>query len=206
MYWTDWGEEPRIESAGMDGTNRYSRQQQLKVRTSAGGLRVRVCVPHRKVLVNQNIYWPNGLTIDLLEQKLYWADAKLSFIHRANLDGSARYAAAVLETPASSGCWCERQVHMSLQGGGGGGHPDSPLRPDAVWGDAVLDRLADALHPRLQQAEGGRRPRDPQWDLLSHGHPGPGAIPPALPYVSAVLKCGSWTGGGRLLSLKGFRS
>lgn len=38
-----------------------------------------------------DIYWPNGLTIDLLEQKLYWADAKLSFIHRANLDGSARY-------------------------------------------------------------------------------------------------------------------
>lgn len=43
--------------------------------------------------MNQNIYWPNGLTIDLLEHKLYWADAKLSFIHRANLDGSARYAA-----------------------------------------------------------------------------------------------------------------
>lgn len=50
----------------------------------------RVCVSHRKVLVNQNIYWPNGLTIDLQDQKLYWADAKLSFIHRANLDGSGR--------------------------------------------------------------------------------------------------------------------
>jgi len=24
MYWTDWGEEPRIERAGMDGCNRYS--------------------------------------------------------------------------------------------------------------------------------------------------------------------------------------
>lgn len=23
MYWTDWGEEPRIERAGMDGSNRY---------------------------------------------------------------------------------------------------------------------------------------------------------------------------------------
>lgn len=22
MYWTDWGEEPRIERAGMDGSNR----------------------------------------------------------------------------------------------------------------------------------------------------------------------------------------
>ena len=39
----------------------------------------------------REIYWPNGLTIDLVEQKLYWADAKLSFIHKANLDGSARY-------------------------------------------------------------------------------------------------------------------
>lgn len=31
MYWTDWGEEPRIECAGMDGSNRYSRQQRLKL-------------------------------------------------------------------------------------------------------------------------------------------------------------------------------
>ncbi|XP_019510261.1 PREDICTED: LOW QUALITY PROTEIN: low-density lipoprotein receptor-related protein 5-like [Hipposideros armiger] len=65
MYWTDWGETPRIERAGMDGST-------------------------RKVIVDSDIYWPNGLTIDLEEQKLYWADAKLSFIHRANLDGSFR--------------------------------------------------------------------------------------------------------------------
>uniref|UniRef100_A0A8C9TDT3 Low density lipoprotein receptor-related protein 5 n=1 Tax=Scleropages formosus TaxID=113540 RepID=A0A8C9TDT3_SCLFO len=67
MYWTDWGEEPRIERAGMDGSS-------------------------RNVIVDTDIYWPNGLTIDLEEQKLYWADAKLSFIHRANLDGSSREA------------------------------------------------------------------------------------------------------------------
>lgn len=65
MYWTDWGETPRIERAGMDGST-------------------------RKIIVDSEIYWPNGLTIDLEEQKLYWADAKLSFIHRANLDGSFR--------------------------------------------------------------------------------------------------------------------
>lgn len=59
-------------------------------------------VSRRKVLVNQNIYWPNGLTIDLLEHKLYWADAKLSFIHRANLDGSARYAARCRWQPSPS--------------------------------------------------------------------------------------------------------
>ncbi|KAL0629600.1 hypothetical protein AAY473_002925 [Plecturocebus cupreus] len=65
MYWTDWGEMPRIERAGMDGST-------------------------RNIIVDSDIYWPNGLTIDLEEQKLYWADAKLSFIHRANLDGSFR--------------------------------------------------------------------------------------------------------------------
>lgn len=65
MYWTDWGETPRIERAGMDSST-------------------------RKIIVDSDIYWPNGLTIDLDEQKLYWADAKLSFIHRANLDGSFR--------------------------------------------------------------------------------------------------------------------
>lgn len=48
-------------------------------------------VSNRQVIVDGDIYWPNGLTIDLVEQKLYWADAKLSFIHRANLDGSLRY-------------------------------------------------------------------------------------------------------------------
>lgn len=47
-------------------------------------------VSHRNVIVEKQIFWPNGLTIDLVEQKLYWADAKLSFIHRANLDGTAR--------------------------------------------------------------------------------------------------------------------
>lgn len=31
MYWTDWGEEPRIECAGMDGSSRYSGQQRLKL-------------------------------------------------------------------------------------------------------------------------------------------------------------------------------
>uniref|UniRef100_A0A8B9R415 Low density lipoprotein receptor-related protein 5 n=1 Tax=Astyanax mexicanus TaxID=7994 RepID=A0A8B9R415_ASTMX len=45
----------------------------------------------RRVIVEEEIYWPNGLTIDLEEQKLYWADAKLSFIHRANLDGTLQY-------------------------------------------------------------------------------------------------------------------
>lgn len=66
MYWTDWGEVPKIERAGLDGTE-------------------------RSVIIDQDINWPNGLTLDYSELQLYWADAKLNFIHRANLDGSSRY-------------------------------------------------------------------------------------------------------------------
>lgn len=65
MYWTDWGEVPKIERAGMDGT-------------------------HRAMIIESEIYWPNGLTLDYSQQKLYWADAKYNFIHRSNLDGTSR--------------------------------------------------------------------------------------------------------------------
>ena len=34
--------------------------------------------------------WPNGMTIDFHEQKIYWADAKLDKIEVMNLDGSNR--------------------------------------------------------------------------------------------------------------------
>ncbi|KAL6038747.1 hypothetical protein STEG23_008240, partial [Scotinomys teguina] len=67
MYWTDWGEVPKIERAGMDGSSRL-------------------------VIINTEIYWPNGLTLDYEERKLYWADAKLNFIHKSNLDGTNRQA------------------------------------------------------------------------------------------------------------------
>lgn len=74
MYWTDWGEVPKIERAGMDGTN-------------------------RSMIIDREIYWPNGLTLDYSQQKLYWADAKHNFIHRCNLDGSSRYAGHTTRTP-----------------------------------------------------------------------------------------------------------
>ena len=65
MFWTDWGKEPRIERAEMDASNRQS-------------------------IIQQDIYWPNGLTIDYSAQKIYWTDAKLLYIDKANYDGSGR--------------------------------------------------------------------------------------------------------------------
>lgn len=65
MYWTDWGKHPKIERAGLDGSQRI-------------------------VLVNSSVAWPNGITIDFSEQKIYWADAKLDKVEVMNLDGSSR--------------------------------------------------------------------------------------------------------------------
>lgn len=47
MYWSDWGSNPRIERAGMDGT-------------------------HRETIVNYDVKWPNGLTLDLARKRVFW--------------------------------------------------------------------------------------------------------------------------------------
>ena len=65
MYWTDWGKHPRIERATLDGS-------------------------HRITLVNTSVVWPNGLTIDYLSRKIYWADAKLDKIEVMNFHGRNR--------------------------------------------------------------------------------------------------------------------
>ena len=67
VYWTDWGEVPKIERAGMDGVQ-----------------------DSREVIVSDNIFWPNGLTIDYDDSKIYWADAKLHYIHSCDFDGTNR--------------------------------------------------------------------------------------------------------------------
>ncbi len=67
MYWTDWGSTPKIESATMDGKD-------------------------RQVIADTRLYWPNGLTLDYTNNKLYWVDAKHHIIESANLDGSNRKA------------------------------------------------------------------------------------------------------------------
>jgi low density lipoprotein receptor-related protein 5/6 len=67
MFWTDWGEVPKIERASMAGD-----------------------VETRGVIISSNIFWPNGLTLDYATDRLYWADGKIAYIHSSNLDGSDR--------------------------------------------------------------------------------------------------------------------
>ena len=65
MYWTDWGANPKIEQAQMDGLA-------------------------RRVIVSGNLTWPNGLTIDQATNRLYWADAYLDKIEVSDLNGGNR--------------------------------------------------------------------------------------------------------------------
>lgn len=65
MYWTDWGKQPKIERAFLDGSERV-------------------------VLFNSSLCWPNGLALDFEERKIYWGDAHTDRIEVANMDGTGR--------------------------------------------------------------------------------------------------------------------
>ena len=43
-----------------------------------------------EVIVIVNVGWPNGITIDFLENKIYWIDAKYHYINCVNYDGTQR--------------------------------------------------------------------------------------------------------------------
>lgn len=65
LFWTDWGENPRIERIGMDGTD-------------------------RSTIISTKIYWPNGLALDIANKRVYFADSKLDFIDTCLYDGTGR--------------------------------------------------------------------------------------------------------------------
>lgn len=65
MYWTDWGTHARIIKARMSGDYSYA-------------------------MINSSIQWPNGITIDFTDSKLYWTDAWYDRIETSDLDGKNR--------------------------------------------------------------------------------------------------------------------
>lgn len=79
MYWTDWGESPKIERANLDGQERH-------------------------VLVNTSLGWPNGLALDLQEGKLYWGDAKTDRIEVSPIPGGGSTGGRWLRRPVAR-CW-----------------------------------------------------------------------------------------------------
>lgn len=46
---------------------------------------------NRSVIVEDKITWPNGLTLDFVNDRIYWADAREDYIAFASLDGSNRH-------------------------------------------------------------------------------------------------------------------
>uniref|UniRef100_UPI00358E1ABB prolow-density lipoprotein receptor-related protein 1 isoform X2 n=1 Tax=Myxine glutinosa TaxID=7769 RepID=UPI00358E1ABB len=61
LFWTEWGQNPRVERSLLDGSE-------------------------RTVLVNSSIAWPNGISIDYERGKLYWCDARTDKIERIDLE------------------------------------------------------------------------------------------------------------------------
>lgn len=78
-------------------------------------------------------------------------------------------------------CW-------RLQGGRCGGFSHPPIRPYSLWRDALLDRLADPIHPRLWQTHWREAERNSQWHLLADGHPGAGPRAAAQQWVCTSQK------------------
>ncbi|XP_053679237.1 low-density lipoprotein receptor-related protein 1 [Anopheles nili] len=69
MYWSSWSvPSGRIDRAWMNGS-------------------------HTELLISNKdrpIEWPTSLSIDTIQKRLYWCDARLSLIESSNLDGSNR--------------------------------------------------------------------------------------------------------------------
>ncbi|KAA0708058.1 Low-density lipoprotein receptor-related protein 1 [Triplophysa tibetana] len=74
LYWSDWGDNPHIGRIGMDGTN-------------------------RSVIIQDKITWPNGLTLDFINDRIYWADAREDYIEFSSLDGSNRHRVLTQDIP-----------------------------------------------------------------------------------------------------------
>jgi hypothetical protein len=65
MYWTDWGSQPKIERAFMNGKE-------------------------RQTLVAKRLQWPNGIFLDFASRRIYWVDAYYKTIEYCNFNGKGR--------------------------------------------------------------------------------------------------------------------
>ena len=65
MFWTDWGEVPKIERASMDGTDRI-------------------------VIINTQLGEPYGITVDYSNRRIYWTDNDDDNIKYSDYFGNGR--------------------------------------------------------------------------------------------------------------------
>lgn len=65
VFFTDYGQIPKVERCDMDGHNRTK-------------------------LVDTKIVFPHGITLDLVSRLVYWADAYLDYIEVVDYEGKGR--------------------------------------------------------------------------------------------------------------------
>ncbi len=65
MFWSDVGLVPKIEVANLDGSG-------------------------RKALVKSKLFWPTGLAIDTVTDRLYWCDMRENEVETVFTDGTDR--------------------------------------------------------------------------------------------------------------------
>lgn len=66
VFFTDYGQIPKVERCDMDGQNRTK-------------------------LVDTKIVFPHGITLDLVSRLVYWADAYLDYIEVVDYEGKNRH-------------------------------------------------------------------------------------------------------------------
>ncbi|KAJ6657655.1 hypothetical protein lerEdw1_002156 [Lerista edwardsae] len=72
MYWSDWGLSAKIVKSGLNGVDKFP-------------------------LVNEGVQWPNGITLDLANQRLYWVDSKYHSVSSISVNGENRQTILVNE-------------------------------------------------------------------------------------------------------------
>uniref|UniRef100_A0A182IR31 Uncharacterized protein n=1 Tax=Anopheles atroparvus TaxID=41427 RepID=A0A182IR31_ANOAO len=85
IFYSDWGNNALIGRARMDGSD-------------------------QSIIVSEGIHWPNGLTLDWPNDRLYWIDAKLKRIESMRFDGRDRVVVLsdVLKHPFSIAVFNDR--------------------------------------------------------------------------------------------------
>lgn len=97
MYWADWGNHPKIETAAMDGTMRETLvEENIQWPTGKANTHKHFSLiifsnlntKCESLILKNTILCFIGLAVDYFNQRLYWADAKLSLIGSVRLNGS----------------------------------------------------------------------------------------------------------------------
>ena len=65
MFWTDWGQSPKLERSALNGTKRVT-------------------------MVTSNLRWPFGIDLDRRNQVVLWVDAGMSRVESVDYHGNNR--------------------------------------------------------------------------------------------------------------------